>query len=133
MSAYEYPLLLKNVLESGVRFAPEQEIIYRDQFKYTYAEMYQRVLRLGAGLQGLGVGIGSTVGIIEWDSYRYLEMYFGVPSVGAVMHTINPLLSPTDLVYTMLHAEDEVLIFHEDFLPLIFGFVILPEARSVIR
>ena len=119
MSAYEYPLLLKSVLESGVRFAPEQKIIYRDQFEYTYTEMYQRVLQLVAGLQKLGVGQGSTVGIIEWDSYRYLEMYFGVPSAGAVMHTINPLLSPTDLVYTMLHAEDEVLIFHEDFLPLI--------------
>ncbi len=119
MFAYNYPLLLKGILESGVRFVPEQEIIYRDQFKYTYAEMYQRVLRLGAALQNLGVGKGSTVGIIEWDSYRYLEMYFGVPGIGAIMHTINPLLSPADLVYTMLHAEDEVLIFHEDFLPLV--------------
>jgi fatty-acyl-CoA synthase len=119
MSAYEYPLLLKNVLESGVNFVPNQKIVYRDEFEYTYAEMYDRVLRLGAALQQMGVKKGSTVGIIEWDSHRYLEMYFGVPGVGAIMHTINPLLSPSDLVYTMLHAEDEVLIFNEDFLPLI--------------
>ena len=119
MSAYEYPLLLKNVLESGVRFVPNQKIIYRDEFEYTYADMYQRVLRLASALQNMGVKKGSTVGIIEWDSHRYLEMYFGVPGVGAIMHTINPLLSPSDLVYTMLHAEDEILIFNEDFLPLV--------------
>ncbi|HIE57898.1 MAG TPA: fatty acid--CoA ligase, partial [Anaerolineales bacterium] len=58
MFAYEYPLLLKNVLESGVRFVPNQEIVYRDQVKYTYAEMYQRVLRLGAALKDIGVKKG---------------------------------------------------------------------------
>jgi len=119
MPAYDYPLLLKNVLESGVHWAPEQKIFYRDQFEYTYREMYQRVLRLAGALQALGVKHGSKVGVIEWDSHRYLEMYFGIPGIGAVLHTINPRLAPTDVVYTMLHAEDEVLIFHEDFLPLV--------------
>ncbi len=119
MPPYEYPLLLKNVLESGVRWAPDQKITYRDQFEYTYAEMYQRVLQLAAALQALGVQPGSKVGVIEWDSHRYLEMYFAIPGIGAVLHTINPRLAPADVAYTMMHAEDEVLIFHEDFLPLV--------------
>ncbi len=119
MPPYDYPLLLKNVLESGVRWAPEQKITYRDQFEYTYAEMYQRVLKLAGALQALGVKPGSKVGVIEWDSHRYLEMYFGIPGIGAVLHTINPRLAPADVAYTMMHAEDEVLIFHEDFLPLV--------------
>jgi fatty-acyl-CoA synthase len=59
------------------------------------------------------------VGVIEWDSHRYLEMYFGIPGIGAILHTINPRLSLENLIYTMAHAEDEVLIFHEDFLPLV--------------
>jgi fatty-acyl-CoA synthase len=46
-------------------------------------------------------------------------MYFGIPGIGAVLHTINPRLAPEDLAYTMAHAEDEVLVFHEDFLPLV--------------
>ncbi len=119
MPVYEYPLLLKRLLEHGVEWYPGQKIVYRDQFEYTYAEMYQRVLQLGAALQSIGVGQGSTVGVIEWDSHRYLEMYFGIPGIGAILHTINPRLAPTDIAYTIQHAEDEVLIFHEDFLPLV--------------
>ena len=57
--------------------------------------------------------------MIEWDTHRYLEMYFGIPGVGAVMHTINPRLAPEDLLYTIRHAEDSTLLFHEDFLPLV--------------
>ncbi len=119
MPPYEYPLLLKNVLESGVRWAPDQKIIYRDQWEYTYSEMYQRVLKLAGALQSIGVEKGTKVGVIEWDSHRYLEIYFAVPGIGAVMHTINPRLAPSDVAYTIMHAEDEVLIFHEDFLPLV--------------
>jgi len=119
MPAYSYQLLLKHILHFGVEWAPDQEIVYRDLMRYTYSDMYQRVLRLGAALQTLGVKEGTKVGVIEWDSHRYLEMYFGIPGIGAILHTINPRLAPEDLVYTMMHAEDEVLVFHEDFLPLV--------------
>lgn len=119
MSAFNYQLLLKHILQQGIAWAPDQEIVYRDQVRHTYSTMYQRVLRLGAALQGLGVKEGTRVGVIEWDSHRYLEMYFGIPGIGAVLHTINPRLAPDDLLYTVAHAEDEVLIFHEDFLPLV--------------
>jgi len=119
MAAYDFKLLLKHVLEHGVAWAPNQEIVYRDLVRYNYTAMYERVLRLAAALQKLGVQRGSKVGVIEWDSHRYLEMYFAIPGIGAVLHTINPRLAPGDLVYTMAHAEDEVIIFHEDFLPLV--------------
>ncbi len=119
MAAYDYQLLLKHLLEHGVAWAPDQEIVYRDQMRYTYTDMYGRVLRLAAALQQLGVQKGTKVGVIEWDSHRYLEMYFGIPGIGAVLHTINPNLAPENVIYTMQHAEDEVLIFHEDFLPLV--------------
>ncbi|MFQ5811641.1 MAG: fatty acid--CoA ligase [Anaerolineae bacterium] len=119
MAAYDFQLLLKHLLEHGVAWAPDQEIVYRDQMRHTYTDMYDRVLRLAAALQQLGVKQGTKVGVIEWDSHRYLEMYFGIPGIGAVLHTINPRLSPENVIYTMEHAEDEVLIFHEDFLPLV--------------
>jgi fatty-acyl-CoA synthase len=119
MSAYDYQLLLKHLLEHGVAWAPDQQIVYRDQVRYTYADMYGRVLRLASALRGLGVGEGTKVGVIEWDSHRYLEMYFAIPGIGAVLHTINPRLSRENLAYTMAHAEDEVLIFHQDFAPLV--------------
>ena len=119
MAVYDYQLLLKHLLEHGVAWAPDQEIVYRDQLRYTYREMYRRVLKLASALQRLGVKEGSKVGVIEWDSHRYLEMYFGIPGIGAILHTINPRLSLDNLIYTMAHAEDEVLIYHEDFWPLV--------------
>ena len=119
MAAYDYQLLLKHLLEHGVAWAPDQEIVYRDEVRHTYRATYQRILRLASALQTLGIKKGTMVGVIEWDSHRYLEMYFGIPGIGAILHTVNPRLSPANLVYTMVHAEDEVLIFHEDFLPLV--------------
>jgi fatty-acyl-CoA synthase len=74
---------------------------------------------LGGALEALGAEKGTKIGVIEWDSHRYLEMYFGIPGIGAVLHTVNPRLAPENLIYTMAHAEDEILIFHEDFLPLV--------------
>lgn len=119
MMAYDFQLLLKYLLEHGVAWAPDQKIVYRDQVRYIYSDMYTRVLRLAFAFQRLGVKQGTKVGVIEWDSHRYLEMYFGIPGIGAILHTINPRLSPENLIYTMAHAEDEVLIFHEDFLSLV--------------
>lgn len=119
MSVYDYQLLLKHILEYGVTWSPDQEVIYKDQFRYTYKEMYRRVLSLASALQSHGVTMGTKVGVIEWDSHRYLEMYFAIPGIGGVLHTINPNLSPEDVIYTVDHAEDEVLIFNQDFLPLV--------------
>jgi len=119
MLAYDYQLLLKHLLEHGVSWAPDGEIVYRDQLRYTYTDLYDRVLRLAAALEHLGVKKGTKVGVIEWDSHRYLEMYFAIPGIGAILHTINPRLSLENLAYTMAHAEDEVLVFHEDFAPLV--------------
>lgn len=119
MPAFSYQLLLKSLLQQGAAWAPDQQIVYRDQMRYTYGALYQRVLRLGGALHAQGVTKGTRVGVIEWDSHRYLEMYLGIPGLGAVLHTINPRLAPEDLLYTIAHAEDEVLIFHEDFLPLV--------------
>ncbi|MHC4746420.1 MAG: long-chain-fatty-acid--CoA ligase [Planctomycetota bacterium] len=119
MAAYNFQLLLKFLLEHGVAWAPNQEIIYRDQVRYTYKRMYLRVLELASALQSIDVVKGTMVGVMEWDSHRYLEMYFGIPGLGAVLHTINPRLAVENIIYTMQKAEDEALIFHEDFLPLV--------------
>lgn len=133
MPAYEYQLLLKRLLQHGVAWAPEQEIVYRDRLRFTYTELNQRVLQLAGGLTSLKAGIGSRIGVLEWDSHRYLEMYFGVPGIGAVLHTINPGLAPEQLLYTIQHAGDEILIFHESFIPLVEKMrAALPTVRQYI-
>ena len=117
--AYDYQLLIKHILESGVRYAPKQEIVYRDIHRYTYRDFYERVHRLANALEQLGVKRGTRVAVLDWDSHRYLECYFAIPMMGAVLHTVNVRLSPEDILYTMQHAEDEVVLVYKDFVPLI--------------
>ena len=64
---------------------------------------------------------GSKVVQFEWNTHRHLEIYFAVPSMGAIMHPGNPLLTLAQIAYIINHAEDEVLLVNKDFLPLIEG------------
>ncbi|MCG8566164.1 MAG: fatty acid--CoA ligase [Desulfobacterales bacterium] len=120
-SAYSFPLLIKNLLDTPLIYSPDQEIIYRDQFRYTYKEFGQRVKQLARMLADQGVKPGDTVAIMEWDSHRYLECYFAVPMMGAVLHTINVRLSPEQLIYTINHAEDKLILFNDEFTPMVEG------------
>ena len=114
-----FPLLIKHLLASGVRRSPEQEIVYADRLRMTYREFDARVHRLAAGLASLGVGPGDTVGVMDWDSHRYLECFFAVPMMGAALHTINARLSPEQVLYTINHAEDDVILVNSEFVPLL--------------
>ena len=118
-SAFDYQLLIKNLLFCPVVDAPEQEIVYRGTFRYTYRELHQRVKRLASALTSLGVKAGDTVAVMDWDSHRYLECFFAVPMIGAVLHTINVRLSPEQILYTIDHAEDDVLLVNAEFVPIL--------------
>ncbi len=117
-SAYDYPLLIKNLLFCPVVDAPDQEIVYRSH-RFTYRDLRQRVARLANALTDLGVKRGDTVAVMDWDSNRYLECFFAVPMIGAVLHTINVRLSPEQILYTIDHAEDDVLLVNSEFLPIL--------------
>ncbi len=116
-SAYDYPLLIKNLLFSPVVDNPDQEIVYRNLYRGTYRTLRERVRRLANALTGLGVKPGDTVAVMDWDSHRYLELFFAVPMIGAVLHTINVRLSPEQILYTIDHAEDDILLVNSEFLP----------------
>ncbi len=118
-SAYAYPLLIKNLLDTPLIYSPDQEIVYRDQHRYTYKTFSQRVKQLAAMLKNAGVGAGDTVAVMDWDSHRYLECFFAVPMMGAVLHTINIRLTPEQLIYTINHAEDDVILVNTEFVPLL--------------
>jgi fatty-acyl-CoA synthase len=118
-TAYEYPLLIKHLLTVSMRTSSDQEIVTSDIHRYTYRDFNARLGRLAAGLQNHGIIQGSTVAIMDWDGHRYLEGFFGVPMMGAILHTINIMLSPDQILYTINHAKDDVILVHEDFVPVI--------------
>jgi fatty-acyl-CoA synthase len=118
-AAYSYPLLIRQLLHTPLATAPRQEIVYADKRRYDYTTFAERIARLASALAQLGVKPGDTVAVMDWDSHRYLECFFAVPMMGAVLHTINVRLSPEQILYTVNHAEDDIILVHEDFLPII--------------
>ncbi len=122
-SAYSYPLLIKNLLITPILYAPDQEIVYRDKLRMTYTDLYQRINRLASALTDLGVGYDDTIGVMDWDSHRYLECFFAIPMMGSVLHTVNVRLSAEQIIYTVNHAEDTVLLVNEEFAPLVESIV----------
>jgi fatty-acyl-CoA synthase len=132
-NAYAYPLLIKHLLHSPLATAPNQEIVYRDRSRYTYLTLRARISQLAAGLANLGVEAGTTVAVMDWDSHRYLECFFAIPMMGAVLQTVNVRLSPDQIAYTLKHAAAEVILVHRDFIPVLTGMLDqLPALRVVI-
>ena len=118
-SAYYNPLLIKSLLDNPIRQFPEQEIVYGDFKRQTYRDLGERISRLASGLAGLGVRRGDTVAVMDWDRHRYLECFFAIPMMGAVLHTVNIRLSPEQILYTINHAEDDVILINTEFLPVL--------------
>jgi len=118
-SAYQYPLLIKHLLHSSMLHAADQEIVYRDQKRFNYRMLRDRIGRLASGLKELGVRPGDTVGVMDWDTHRFLEAFFAIPMMGAVLQTVNVRLSPEQIIYTIEHAGATTLLVNDEFLPLL--------------
>ena len=133
-SAHDAPLSIRQILEHGVAKAPKQEVVYGDRLRYTYVKLAERIARLASALARLGVKPGSTVAMMDWDSHRYLECFFAVPMMGAVLHTVNVRISPEQVLYTINHAEDDVILVNAEFLSLLEGIKgkIRPGVRFVL-
>lgn len=118
----DYPLTLDRILEHANRLFPHKRISTKcadgSIHRYTYADLYKRVKRLANVLQKLGVKQGDRVGTFAWNGYQHVEMYFGIPAIGAVCHTLNIRLFPDQLAYVVNHAEDKVVFIDATLLPL---------------
>ncbi|GAB6945582.1 long-chain fatty acid--CoA ligase [Vulcanisaeta sp. JCM 14467] len=125
---YDYQLTLDKLIRKAALVYPDTEIVYAPPngpiIRSNYANEWDRIQRLGSVLEELGVRpgepgkFGSKVAVLDWNTIRHYELYFGVPMYGAVLHTVNVLLAPEDIIYTLLQAQDEVLFINEDFIPL---------------
>ena len=132
-SAYSYPLLIKQLLHAPLMQAAHQEIVYRDLKRMTYAELRARIGRLGSALAKIGVRPGDTVGVLDWDSNRFLEAFFAIPMMGVVMQTVNVRLSPEQVAYTIDHAGSSTLLVNDEFIDLVQSILPkLPKVRQLV-
>ncbi|WP_423125911.1 long-chain-fatty-acid--CoA ligase [Kocuria palustris] len=118
-------LTTTRMLRDAARSFGDQQISYRDdsgQWQSTdYAATWDRVLRMGSALEGLGIGPDSRVGVLLWNSLEHYESYFSIPFVGATMIQLNMRLAPADLAYVIGHSGATTLIVDHTLLRLAQG------------
>jgi fatty-acyl-CoA synthase len=119
----QMPLLVSSLIEHAERVHGQQEIVSRTVegpiHRTTWAEVGRRCRQLAGALEARGIRTADRIGTIAWNTHRHLEAYFGVSSMGAVCHTLNPRLHPSQLVYIVNHAQDRILFLHSTFAPLV--------------
>src|SRR5271167_2580714 len=111
----EGPLLVSGILRHGQRVYPDSGVMTivgpeAESITASFAEVAERSERLARALGRLGVGDSDRVGTFLWNNQAHLEAYFAVPSMGAVLQTLNLRLFPEQLAYVINHAEDRVII-----------------------
>ena len=133
----DFPLTTTHLLERARALFPRSEVVTRRSdgtiHRYGYGDLVARACKLANALTRLGVRSGDRVATLCWNHYRHFEVYGAVPAMGAVLHTLNLRLSPTDLAYIANHAEDKVVIVDESLLPLLRQFLQdVPSIKHVI-
>src|SRR5271157_6207240 len=118
-SAYQFPLLFKHLWNTPLLQARDQQVVYRDAKRFTYVEIWERINRLASALAAIGVQPGDTVGVLDWDSNRFLEAFFAIPMMGAIMQTVNVRLAPEQILYTIDHAGSTTLLVNDEFVGLV--------------
>jgi fatty-acyl-CoA synthase len=106
------PLLVKQLAERAEAIFGDREVVARTQDgveRTTYRQIVERARRLASALTELGVEPGDRVASFAWNSIRHLELYLAVPSMGAILHTLNIRLFEEDLHYITTHADDRIV------------------------
>ena len=116
------PLLISGLVEHAGNVHGDQQIVTRTVegpiHHSTWAEVLRRSKQLAEALTDAGIERADRVATLGWNTQRHLEAYYGISGMGAICHTLNPRLHPTQLVYIMNHAEDRVLFVDSTFIPL---------------
>jgi fatty-acyl-CoA synthase len=136
---------LRPFLWRAANLYPDREIVSRThqgRERYTYSEYDDRTAQLANALDEYGIEEGDRVGTFCWNHHRHFETYFSVPSIGAQLHTINPLLPDEHIQYIVDNAEDQLIFVDQSLAPKLAGaaadapefegvdFVIMGESES---
>ncbi|MGH3658787.1 MAG: long-chain-fatty-acid--CoA ligase, partial [Micromonosporaceae bacterium] len=128
----DFPLTVGGIMRYGTTVYADSEVVTATEDgvrRISYGELGRRVSRLAGALRRLGIDADQRVATFQWNNAEHLEAYLAVPSMGAVLHTLNIRLFPDQLIYIANHAEDQVVIVDSSLIPLLAR--VLPEMRTV--
>jgi fatty-acyl-CoA synthase len=118
----DYPLTLQHAFNRATRIFPRKEIVTQtdgEPHRYTYGDWGKRVSQLAHALVQAGVTQGDRVATFAWNTYCHFELYYAVPCMGAVLHTLNIRLFAEQLIYIVNNAEDKVIFVDGDVVPVL--------------
>ncbi|MGH8860628.1 MAG: long-chain-fatty-acid--CoA ligase, partial [Jatrophihabitantaceae bacterium] len=118
----DFPLTITAILEHGTSVFGDSECLTwqgDSSRRATFSEIGANARRLADALTGLGVGRRDRVATLCWNSQEHLEAYYGVPCMGAVLHTLNLRLPAAQLAHIVNHAEDKIIIVDASLLPVL--------------
>ena len=119
----DFELTIGSILLHADRFHGDRAIVSRQPdasiVRSSYSQVLNRSRQLCNALTALGVVAGDRVATLATNSLRHLEVYFAVPAMGAIIHTVNPRLFPEQVEFIINHAQDKVLLVEPQFVPLV--------------
>src|SRR3954464_7532604 len=119
----DWPLLCHRIIEHAAKIHGKQEVVTRSVegpiHRTTYADIHKRALKVSQRLDRGGIKLGDRVATIAWNTWRHLEIWYGIMGIGAICHTINPRLFPEQIAWIINHACDRVLLIDVTFVPLL--------------
>jgi 3-(methylthio)propionyl---CoA ligase len=133
----DFPLMISSILKHAARWHGHVEIVTRTVegpiVRYTYRDAARRTAQLAHALQALGVKPGERVATLAWNTHRHFELYYAVSGIGAVLHTLNPRLHPSQIAYIAVHAHDEIVFVDVTFVPILEAIAAhLPSVRAYV-
>ncbi len=119
----DWPLTIDKIISHAKQTHPWREVVSRgtegDLRRSNYGEVYDQSKRVSASLLRRGIRLGDRIGTLAWNTERHMEAWYGIASIGAVYHTLNPRLFPQQLAWIANHADDRLIFADTTFIPLL--------------
>jgi len=119
----DWPLLLHRIIDHAAIQFGDQEVVTRSVegpiHRENYIELRRRSLQVAKRLLADGIKTGDRVATLAWNTWRHMEIWYGVAGMGAIAHTVNPRLFPDQIAWIINHAEDRVMMTDLTFVPLL--------------
>jgi fatty-acyl-CoA synthase len=129
----DFPLTITTIMRYGTTVFGDKEVVTcagdQPARRRSYADVGERAARLANALRSLGVAGDERVGTFMWNNAEHLEAYLAIPSMGAVLHTLNLRLAPDQVGYIATHAGDYAVIVDASLVPLFAS--VLPFADTI--
>ncbi len=116
----DYALTLQHAYQRATHLFARKEIVTQTEgelHRYTYADWGKRVAQLANALTQAGAQHGDRIATFGWNTYRHFELYYAIPCIGSVLHTLNIRLFAEQLVYIVNNAEDKIIFVDGDLVP----------------